>query len=192
MADDDDLRDSVALALRRQNATLADHERRLATLQSTVDELLHVLTATGTLQEGHRRLIQRVAERAAAQAPTRVRLRMWIDKYQVPNPDLDCAALLHLCHARCCSFSFDLTTQDLDEGVIKWEIERPYTIRHDGDGYCSHMDRPSLGCTAYGHRPAACRTFDCRQDRRVWLDFEQRLPAPMPDGLRPPRRDATS
>jgi Fe-S-cluster containining protein len=33
-------------------------------------------------------------------------------------------------------------------------------------------------CTIYERRPGACRAYDCRNDRRVWLDFEARVPAP--------------
>jgi hypothetical protein len=30
----------------------------------------------------------------------------------------------------------------------------------------------------YEHRPAICRTYDCRKDPRIWIDFEKRIPAP--------------
>ncbi len=33
-----------------------------------------------------------------------------------------------------------------------------------------------------------CRHFDCRTDPRVWLDFEQKLPAPMPERVIPLER----
>ena len=40
-------------------------------------------------------------------------------------------------------------------------------------------------CTAYDYRPSTCRTYDCREDRRVWIDFEARIPAPLPESIRP-------
>ena len=55
------------------------------------------------------------------------------DKYETPTPDIPCAELVHLCQARCCSFTFSLSTQDLDEGGIHWEVEESYTIRHQYD-----------------------------------------------------------
>jgi Fe-S-cluster containining protein len=40
-------------------------------------------------------------------------------------------------------------------------------------------------CTIYEKRPASCRAYDCRADPRVWIDFEARIPAPMPETLTP-------
>lgn len=102
------------------------------------------------------------------------------DKYAVTElPQIDCAARLHLCKARCCSFTFSLSFQDLDEGVVRWEYGRPYRIRKRPDGMCVHNDG-GCACSVYAQRPYVCRTYDCRQDPRVWVDFEARIPAPMP------------
>jgi Fe-S-cluster containining protein len=49
-------------------------------------------------------------------------------------------------------------------------------IDQGGDGYCSHMDRDTCGCTIYANRPVPCRGFDCRKDERIWLDFEGKVP----------------
>jgi Fe-S-cluster containining protein len=46
-----------------------------------------------------------------------------------------------------------------------------------------HWDRDSGGCTIHAQRPHICRQYDCRNDKRVWLDFEQRVAAPMPEAL---------
>jgi hypothetical protein len=40
------------------------------------------------------------------------------------------------------------------------------------------MERGSCRCTVYDARPIPCRGFDCREDRRIWLDFEGRVPNP--------------
>jgi hypothetical protein len=99
------------------------------------------------------------------------------DKYALATVDgPPCAELIPLCGARCCRLRFALTTQDLDEGVIRWDRGRPYLIEHAG-GRCVH-NAAAGGCTAYAHRPATCRTYDCRGDRRVWLDYAARIPAP--------------
>jgi len=101
------------------------------------------------------------------------------DKYQVEGPDIPCAELLHLCQARCCAMHFELSTQDLDEGVIRWDYGKPYQIRQrDSDKYCVHNHPTSRGCTAHEFRPRVCRIYDCREDDRVWIDYEQRIPAP--------------
>jgi Fe-S-cluster containining protein len=178
----DQLTDAVASALLAAGEPGARFER----LEVSFEQLLTILEGKGLITDGHRRLIAKVAERAARLSAPKVRLRQYVDKYAVPSADIDCAALLPLCHGRCCALSFDLSAQDLDEGVVRWELEAPYRIRHERDGYCTHLDRAGGGCAIYAQRPAPCRGFDCREDRRVWLDFAARVPAPMPEGLAPP------
>jgi Fe-S-cluster containining protein len=124
---------------------------------------------------------------ADACAPERLQLGDAIDKYEVPPlPDggPPCLELLPLCEARCCSFTFALSTQDLDEGVVRWDQGRPYLIAHEPDGHCSHLSREGGGCTCYAERPAPCRRYDCRTDRRIWADYGRRILAakPAPDG----------
>ncbi|MBD2080952.1 YkgJ family cysteine cluster protein [Leptolyngbya sp. FACHB-17] len=93
-------------------------------------------------------------------------------------PQIDCQSRLHLCKARCCKLSFPLSFQDLDERIIAWDYSKPYQIRQSAEGYCVHCDRTTRGCSVYEHRPTVCRAYDCRNDQRIWIDFEQRIPAP--------------
>jgi Fe-S-cluster containining protein len=99
------------------------------------------------------------------------------DKYAAPSPAIDCAARLHLCQARCCTLRFALSAQDLDEGLVRWEYARPYLIAQRADGYCTHCHPETRDCGVYVNRPAPCRTYDCRQDERIWTDFDRRVPA---------------
>ena len=116
--------------------------------------------------------------------------RVWLeldreDKYDVKGPDIPCAELLHLCRARCCTMTFPLSTVDLDEGIIRWDYGQPYTIRQRAsDGYCVHNEPGTLGCSVHAQRPIVCRKYDCREDERVWIDYEKKIPAPneMKDG----------
>jgi Fe-S-cluster containining protein len=171
---------------RALRARLASLEDTVAGTKAALDVLLDML-AGRELTEGHRRLVER-ARRAAAPG-RRVKLAVYADKYQVPNAEIDCDARMHLCQGRCCAFGFVLSTQDLEDGKVRWEVDDPYVIRHEADGYCAHFDRArGGGCTTYEHRPATCRRYDCREDPRVWIDFAQRIPAPLPEGLIPPRR----
>ena len=39
-----------------------------------------------------------------------------------------------------------------------------------------HNDPTGHGCTAYTQRPSVCRRYDCRDDARIWEDYEQRIP----------------
>ena len=108
-------------------------------------------------------------------------------KYAVEPADIPCAELIPLCRARCCTFVFALSTQDLDEGVIRFDYGQPYMIRQRSDGYCGHCEPTTLGCTVHAQRPRTCRTYDCRNDKRVWIDFEKRIPAPQHHGVEPDR-----
>ncbi len=94
---------------------------------------------------------------------------------------IDCENRLHLCKAACCKMVFPLSRQDIEEGVIKWELSKPYVIAKGTDGYCHHLDRQCLGCTVHAQRPIPCRAYDCRNDRRIWLDFDNKMVNPKLD-----------
>ena len=120
---------------------------------------------------------------AHAAQPSRVALDLGGDKYAVEAVAIPCEELIPLCGARCCQMAFPLSTQDLDEGVIRWDYGQPYLIRQRAsDGFCVHNDPASHGCTVHAYRPRACRRFDCRNDARVWIDYDKRIPAPAPTG----------
>jgi len=102
-----------------------------------------------------------------------------VDKYKFDAaPKIDCENRIHLCKAACCRMRFPLSPQDLEEGIVKWELPRPYLISRGADGYCSHLERGSCGCTVYANRPLPCRAYDCRQDQRIWADFENKVVSP--------------
>jgi hypothetical protein len=122
----------------------------------------------------------RFAEPPGGIAATVVYVTEGGDKYAsdtVPV-EIDCAARLPLCHAACCRLRVPLTRQDLDEGVVQWDADRPYLNRQRADGYCVHCDPVGHRCHVYERRPGLCRTYDCRNDRRIWIDFEGRIPNP--------------
>lgn len=102
------------------------------------------------------------------------------DKYAPDTApvEIDCADRLPLCHAACCRLRVPMTRQDLEEGVVQWDARQPYLNRQRPDGYCVHCDPASHRCDVYDQRPGLCRTFDCRNDRRIWIDFDGRIPNP--------------
>ena len=118
----------------------------------------------------------------------RVALGPGIDKHQVESPKIDCAALMHLCKARCCRLTVALDFEDLDDG-LRWEYARPYELsRRKADGYCVYSEPGTFRCDVYTKRPSICRSYDCREDKRVWDDFEAKIPAAWKDdvGVAPP------
>lgn len=86
---------------------------------------------------------------------------------------IDCAKRIHVCHAACCQLDLALSKQDIEEGIVKWELGKPYMIARDFDGYCCHYDRSVCQCRVWQHRPIPCRGYDCRKDERIWLNFEE-------------------
>jgi hypothetical protein len=152
-----------------------------ADLARRLEWLIDVLVLRGHLTEGHRGLLGKIANDRST-----VRLAVFRDKRAIASPDIDCASLIALCGARCCSMDVTLSAQDVHERKLPWVISQPYMLPKDSaTGYCACMGSGGA-CTVYDDRPGTCRAYDCRHDPRVWLDFEQRIPAPMPPRLVPP------
>ncbi len=124
-------------------------------------------------------MMARVRQAIETRPAPKVMLADSEDKYSSRQEVIiDCANRIHLCKAKCCSFDFYLTEQDLDEGIVRWDYGRPYWIQKGQDGYCTHCDPASRGCRIHANRPYVCRAYDCRNDKRIWLDFERMIPAP--------------
>ena len=114
------------------------------------------------------------------------------DKYKTEGlVEIDCAARVHLCKGVCCRLWFPLSMQDVDEGEVRWDMREPYIIAQDDEGYCKHLNRSNGHCGVYKCRPLPCRVFDCREDNRIWLDFENKVINPNLDDMFP-KRDPVS
>lgn len=148
---------------------------------SSVSALTGLLIDKGVLTEEEIGQATKKAREAVNDLPQpKVRLAEMGDKYaEGQNVEIDCANRIHLCHARCCSFPFFLTGQDLEEGVAKWDYGNPYYNKRGADGYCTHCHPETRACSIHAQRPHVCRLYDCRNDKRIWIDFEKRIPAPM-------------
>lgn len=83
------------------------------------------------------------------------------------SAEVVCADRLLFCKAACCRLPLALSKEDVQEGVVRWDLGQPYMLAHNGDGYCVHMDRSACTCTIYQQRPIPCRGYDCHQDRRI-------------------------
>lgn len=90
-----------------------------------------------------------------------------------PPVHVDCAARMHICHAVCCKLDFALSAGEVEAGKVKWDLGRPYLIRHDSHNLCVHNDRSTGGCRVYADRPLPCRRYSCAKDERIWKSFER-------------------
>lgn len=171
-------RDDLERALRALNANNVDARDLLLRLAAQVVALTEHLGVGEPVGARIPEVLERIRKNDATVAAA------WLDteledKYAVSGPDIPCDELIPLCKAKCCTFYFALSSADLDEGVLRWDYGRPYMIRQRAsDGFCVHNDPVSHGCTVHAHRPMVCRRYDCRQDKRVWADYENRVLAP--------------
>ena len=173
------------------DSLITDNERArkgIAELQQQIETLIEIMVAMGTLRPGHAELIAKLRRRVELSRKAPVELSSIEDKDQVTGEPIDCDSRLPLCQARCCSFAVALSRQDIAGGQLTWELEHPYRLARGPDGYCTHLGRDDARCQRYDHRPATCRAYSCRTDQRIWLDFEARIPAPMPVALIPLHR----
>jgi hypothetical protein len=157
----------------------------LIDVMSRLSALVEVLIANGEFDfrdfdERRLRIASREQQRLAKRA--HVQVADPEDKYAITDlPRIDCLSRLDLCKARCCTFNFPLSFQDLDEGIVKWNYSVPYMIRKNEKGYCYHCGENNRLCTIYNNRPAVCRHYDCRNDKNIWIDFDKGIPAPAGD-----------
>jgi Fe-S-cluster containining protein len=171
-------------ALRRATLAAERLERELNATRARLGVLTDILQAQGILQAGHLKLMDSEARDATTVGPRpKVQLKV-IQETTIDSAVIDCASRLHLCQARCCTLQVTLSEDDLANGLV-WEIHEPYLMRREVDGYCTYLDRGTAGCTSYALRPWECRVYDCRQDPRIWVDFDKGIAAEPPSTLRP-------
>ena len=163
------------------------HEARYseADLRARIKALVDGLVAAGVLppEEFERRRRQELQRELGRlrEHPLYRHDNPTVDKYALTDlPQIDCASILPICQARCCKLEVHLSPQDLDERKLHWDYANPYRMRRRADGYCVHSGEGTHACTVYDLRPATCRSYDCRDDDRIWDDFERRILAPDP------------
>jgi hypothetical protein len=179
LADVDVLR-GLLYAHDRANANTAVLHQASATLDAVVE----VLIAEGLLDpealEQRREAAGERRERQFYERGMAVALQEFdVGKHEFEGgAEIDCDRRIELCGAACCKLPLALSREDVEEGVLRWDLGRPYMIAQGADGYCVHMDTGTHRCGVYDHRPIPCRGYDCRHDSRIWLDFDRRIVNP--------------
>ena len=182
-----DLRKEVAEGLLYTHSRLHTNSRKTLEAASFLYALIEIMCEQGLigveeLDERKRAVEQRLAAQFKEQGSGVLLQDPEYDKYTFEaEVEIDCPSRLHLCKAACCRLPFALSKQDVREGIVHWDLGQPYLIAQGADGYCTHLDRESFRCTVREHRPVPCRAYDCRQDTRIWLDFERRIVNPRID-----------
>lgn len=172
----DGLQDQVRAGLRPILTWMKGQDRKIAELQAAlrrqflrIAELERRLAGTDPLPEDPR---ARVLEVFPPEQPDRaLGIQTAASKTAPKSEVVDCAARLHVCRAACCRiFRVNLTAEEVRHGIVEWNPARPYTIRFNKAG-CCHLGT-SGSCTVYAERPRVCSTYSCRNDVRIWEDFE--------------------
>lgn len=178
------LREEVARGFLYTHSRANTNTNKLLEVASFSYSLIELLNEKGLIsieqldqrkQQVNQRLAKQFSEKGMGVAFTKDAK----DKYDVQNSvTIDCESRLSLCRAACCRMRFALAVQDVEEGLVKWNLGQPYMIRQKEDGYCFHLKTGTHLCKIYKHRPFVCRAYDCRQDQRIWQDFEQKIVSP--------------
>lgn len=165
---------------RRANANTSELCRATATVEALVDlladaDVLDRAALDERRDENERRLRGEYLGRGMGVAMQEFET----SKYEFEGgAEIDCEGRIPLCGAACCRLPLALSPEDVHEGVVRWDLGRPYMVAQGDDGYCVHMDRCTHRCGVYEQRPIPCRGYDCRKDGRIWLDFERRIVNP--------------
>jgi Fe-S-cluster containining protein len=156
---------------------------RLSLVEAMLGELIDALMAKGLVvsdelpgataaaAEADVRAAEHLTEAEPSLGWPKVAVRVDPSEPEADEP-VDCGARMHICEAVCCKLKFALTSDEIEVGVVKWDIGHPYIIRQNSTGYCCHNDSASNGCTIYADRPSLCRRYSCKNDARIWTDFD--------------------
>lgn len=177
----EDLRHEVAAGLRYMHTRASSNTGKLLEVASFAYAAIELLAEKGHLDIAEldkrkaalaERLVKKFTEEgmgAAYQDPE-------FDKYAFEKTvDIDCESRLEVCKAACCRLRFALSRQDVKGAIVQWEFGHPYFIAHGADGYCRHLHRKERRCSIHENRPVPCRGYDCRNDKRIWRDFDKKL-----------------
>lgn len=151
---------------------------RTREIESFVFGLLDTLLAheTVTLDEVERAVVaarRQLDERGEPPEPAVVLRADPESVVDEPPVTVNCEERLPVCHAVCCKLDFPLSAEEVEAGELRWDLGRPYLIRHDEHGRCVHNDPETGACGVYEERPLTCRRYSCAGDERIWTDFER-------------------
>lgn len=98
-----------------------------------------------------------------------------VEEKTVPVAAMECQIRLHICKAICCRiFPVHLTAREVHSNLYRWNPKQPYSLRKNRLG-CIHLEAGTCRCNIYAERPQICQSYSCREDKRVWQDFDRMI-----------------
>jgi Fe-S-cluster containining protein len=151
---------------------------RLTELESILLGLVDVLVRRGVVTEEELEPAARAVEAELARRGEGLDHAAAVRRDQpgtaeAPDVVIDCAARMSVCRAVCCKLAVALSREEVVAGRLAWDVGRPYYLRKQADGRCTHQVRETGACGVYAERPAPCRRYTCATDSRIWVDFER-------------------
>ncbi len=70
-----------------------------------------------------------------------------------------------------------MTREEAAQGRFPVDGRRPFFVRHRADGACPFLN--GCLCGVYDKRLTICRTYFCKYDKRIWVDFDKMIPGPL-------------
>ena len=179
----DDSRREIAEGLLYVHARLRENTQAGLEAASFLYGLIELLNERGLvsieeLDQRKREVAQRLEDKNREKGVGVLLQDPEYDKYSFGGATIDCENRVHLCRAACCRLPFALSKQDIREGVVQWDLGQPYMIARGEAGYCTHLDQSCHRCAVHAHRPVPCRAYDCRNERKIWLDFDNKIVNP--------------
>ena len=174
----EDLRKEVAGGLLYTHARLSEGTKTSLETASFLYGLIELLREKGLLSieeldERMREVAGRLKKKNSEKGVGVLLQESECEKYGFKDvAEVACKERIHLCRATCCRLPFALSKQDIREGVLHWDLGEPYMIAQEKNGYCTHLEKDRWSCSVREHRPVPCRAYDCRQDGKIWLDFD--------------------
>jgi Fe-S-cluster containining protein len=147
---------------------------------ASIYSLIELLVAKGIIDieelEQHKETVKKRLQESYKKDGIGVRVQnLDVDKYSLKDEaKIECEKRLPMCRAACCALTYALSIQDINEG-IRWSLGKPFMNARKTDGYCIHLQRDTLTCSIYEQRPSVCRQYSCRNDQRIWLDFDKMI-----------------
>jgi Fe-S-cluster containining protein len=161
------------------HTALSSNADRIEEVESFLYGLVEILITKGTIApddmfKAASKIREEMDKNGEAVEPG---IALRVDGDEEPARDqfipVNCAERIHICQAVCCRLNFALSVHEVEQRVVKWDLGRPYYIRQESNGYCTHNDPKQKGCQVYKNRPSICRMYSCANDERIWKDFEK-------------------